>query len=92
MCHKQQTAGLPRMLPTEALVIQCGDHGFSGASSGHYQVAVIPPNGAFGIQSVQNFLLIGIGQNIQGVDCAVVGLAVFFSLQARVSRSRCPSS
>ena len=69
------------MLPAEALVIQCGDHGFTGAGSGHHQVAVVPPNGALGIQSVQNFLLVGIGQNIQGVDPAVVGLAVFFGFQ-----------
>ena len=82
MCHEQQTAGLPRMLPAEALVIQSGDHGFAGAGSCDHQVAVISPNGAFGIQSVQNFLLIGIGQNIQGIDPAVVGLAVFFGFQS----------
>ena len=81
VCHKQQTAGLPRMLFAEALVIQCGDHGFAGAGGGDYQVAVVTPNGALGIQPVQDFLLVGIGQNIQGVDSAVVGLAVFFSLQ-----------
>ena len=81
VCHKQQTAGLPRMLFAEALVIQCGDHSFAGAGSGDHQVAIIPPNGALGIQPVQDFLLVGIGQNIQGVDSAVVGLAVFFSLQ-----------
>ena len=69
------------MLPAEALVIQCGDHGFTGAGSGDYQVAVVTPNGALGIQSVQNFLLVGIGQNIQGVDSAVVGFAVFFGFQ-----------
>ena len=49
VCHKQQTAGLPRMLFAEALVIQCGDHSFAGAGGGHHQVAIIPPNGAFGI-------------------------------------------
>ena len=81
VCHKQQTAGLPRMLFAEALVIQCGDHSFAGAGGGDYQVAVVTPNGALGIQPVQNFLLVGIGQNIQGIDPAVVGLAVFFSLQ-----------
>ena len=81
MCYKQQPAGLPWMLPAEALVIQCGDHSFAGAGSGDHQVAVITPNGALGIQPIQNFLLVGIGQNIQGVDSAVVGLAVFFSLQ-----------
>ena len=81
VCHKQQPAGLPRMLFAEALVIQCGDHGFAGAGSGHHQVAIIPPNGALGIQPVQNFLLVGIGQNIQGIDPAVVGLAVFFGFQ-----------
>ena len=70
------------MLPAEALVIQCGDHGFTGAGSGDYQVAVVTPNGALGIQSVQNFLLVGIGQNIQGIDSAVVGLAVFFGFQS----------
>ena len=69
------------MLFAEALVIQCGDHSFAGAGSGDHQVAIIPPNGALGIQPVQDFLLVGIGQNIQGVDSAVVGLAVFFSLQ-----------
>ena len=69
------------MLPAEALVIQCRDHSFAGAGGGDYQVAVVTPNGALGIQPVQDFLLVGIGQNIQGVDSAVVGLAVFFSLQ-----------
>ena len=69
------------MLPAEALVIQCRDHSFAGAGGGDYQVAVVTPNGALGIQSVQNFLLVGIGQNIQGVDSAVVGLAVFFGFQ-----------
>ena len=69
------------MLFAEALVIQCGDHGFTGAGSGHHQIAIIPPNGALGIQSVQNFLLVGIGQNIQCIDSAVVGLAVFFGFQ-----------
>ena len=82
VCHKQQTAGLPRMLPAEALVIQCRDHGFAGAGSGHHQVAIIPPNGALGIQPVQDFLLIGIGQNIQGIDPAMVGLAAFFGFQS----------
>ena len=81
VCHKQQTAGLPRMLFAEALVIQCGDHSFAGAGSGDHQVAIIPPNGALGIQSVQNFLLVGIGQNIQCIDPAVVGFAVFFGFQ-----------
>ena len=81
VCHKQQTAGLPRMLPAEALVIQCRDHSFAGAGGGDYQVAVVTPNGALGIQSVQNFLLVGIGQNIQSIDPAVVGLAVFFGFQ-----------
>ena len=66
------------MLPAEALVIQCRDHSFAGAGGGDYQVAVVTPNGALGIQSVQNFLLVGIGQNIQGIDLAVVGIAVFF--------------
>ena len=60
VCHKQQPAGLPRMLPAEALVIQCGDHGFAGAGSGHHQVAIIPPNGALGIQPVQDLSLIHI--------------------------------
>ena len=69
------------MLFAEALVIQCGDHSFAGAGGGDHQVAIIPPNGALGIQPVQDFLLVGIGQNIQGIDPAVVGLAVFFSLQ-----------
>ena len=82
VCHEQQAAGLPRMLFAEALVIQCRDHSFAGAGSGHHQVAVITPNGAFSIQPVQNFLLVGIGQNIQGVDPAVVGLAVFFGFQS----------
>ena len=36
VCHKQQTAGLPRMLFAEALVIQCRDHGFAGAGSGDH--------------------------------------------------------
>jgi len=81
VCYKQQPAGLPRMLPAEALVIQCGDHSFAGAGSGHHQIAIIPPNGALGIQPVQNFLLVGIGQNIQCIDSAVVGLAVFFGFQ-----------
>ena len=70
------------MLFAEALVIQCGDHSFAGAGSGDHQVAIIPPNGALGIQPVQNFLLVGIGQNIQGIDSAVVGLAVFFGFQS----------
>ena len=82
VCHKQQTAGLPRMLFAEALVIQCRNHSFAGAGGGDHQVAVIPTNGALGIQSVQNFLLVGIGQNIQGIDSAVVGLAVFFGFQS----------
>ena len=69
------------MLFAEALVIQCGDHSFAGAGGGDYQVAVVTPNGALGIQPVQNFLLVGIGQNIQGIDSAVVGLAVFFGFQ-----------
>ena len=81
VCHKQQTAGLPRMLFAEALVIQCGDHGFAGAGGGDYQVAVVTPNGALGIQSVQNFLLVGIRQNVQRVNAAVVGLAVLFGFQ-----------
>ena len=81
MRHEQQAARLSGMLFAEALVIQCGDHSFAGAGGGDYQVAVVTPNGALGIQSVQNFLLVGIGQNIQGIDPAVVGLAVFFGFQ-----------
>ena len=85
MRHEQQAARLSGMLFAEALVIQCGDHSFAGAGGGDYQVAVVTPNGALGIQSVQNFLLVGIGQNIQGIDPAVVGLAVFFRLSGRGS-------
>ena len=38
-------------------------------------------HGAFGFQLVQNFLLVGIRQNIQHVNAAVVGLAVLFGFQ-----------
>ena len=81
MRHEQQPAGLAGMLFTEPLVIQRRDDRFAGAGGGNHQIAIVPAHGAFGFQLVQNFLLVGIRQNVQRVNAAVVGLAVLFGFQ-----------
>ena len=78
MRHKQQSAGVTRILFAETLVIQCRDHSFSGSGRSHYKVAVVPSHGAFCFQLIQNLLLVRIWQNVQRVDATVVGFAVLF--------------
>ena len=78
MRHKQQSAGVTRMLFAETLVIQCGNHSLSGSGSSHYKVSVVPSHRAFCFQLIQNLLLVRIWQNVQRVDATVVGFAVLF--------------
>ena len=69
------------MLLAEALIVQSGDHRFSGTGSGYHQVPGVAPDSALRFQLVQDLLLIGVGGDIHGVHFGVVGVEVFFRFQ-----------
>ena len=81
MRHEQQAARLSGMLFAEPLVVQRRDDRLAGTGGSNHQIAVVPAHGALRFQLVQNFLLVGIRQNIQCVNATVVGLAVLFGFQ-----------
>ena len=81
MRHKEQAAGLVRILLAEALIIQRRDHRFAGTGGNHHQIACIATDSALRLQLVQNLLLIGIGMDVHGVGVGIVGVKVFFRLQ-----------
>ena len=53
------------MLPAEPPVVKSGDHRLSGAGGGNDQVPCEAPNLPLCIQLVQNFLLVGVGSDIE---------------------------
>ena len=81
MRHKEQAAGLVRILLAEALIIQRRDHRFAGTGGSHHQIARIATDSALCLQLVQNLLLVGIGVDVHGVDVSIVGVEIFFRFQ-----------
>ena len=81
MRHEKQAARSARILLAEAFVIQCGYNGLAGTGSGDNQIAVITTNLTLSLQLVQDFLLIGIGHDIHGVDFRIGGIYIFFCSQ-----------
>ena len=66
---------------TKSLIIQSGDHRFSGTGGCYHQVTSISSDSTLRLQLVQNLLLVGIGSDVHGVDFGVIGIEVFFRLQ-----------
>ena len=81
MRYKQQAAGAIRVLLAEALVVQGRDDRLTGTGGSHHQIAHIATDRALCLQLVQNFLLVGIGIDVHGVDIGIVGVEIFFRLQ-----------
>ena len=81
MRHKEQAARLVWILLAEALVIQRRDDRLAGTGGRHHQIARIAADRALCLQLVQNFLLVGIGIDVHGVDIGVIGVEIFFRLQ-----------
>ena len=80
MGHEKQPAGFAGVLFAKALIVQSGDHCFSGTGGCYHQVTSISSDSTLRLQLVQNLLLVGIGSDVHGVDFGVIGIEVFFRL------------
>lgn len=58
--HKQQAAGLIRVLPAKALIVQRGNDRLAGTGGSHHQIAGIAADGTLRLQPVQYLLLVGV--------------------------------
>ena len=79
---KQQAVRLASILLAEALVVQCGDHGFAGAGGGNHKVPIQTSYLAFCQQSVKNLLLIRIRTDVKQ-ELRTISL-ILFSFQGLV--------
>ena len=78
---EQQTAGLIWILLAKAFVVQSGDHRFAGSSGCHNKVPRVSTDSTLSLQLVQDFLLIGIRQDVHGVDFSIVGVKILLCLK-----------
>ena len=82
--NEKQPMGLSGILLAKPFIIQCRNHRLARTGGSYHQVAGISSDGSLRLQLIQNFLLVGVGRDIHGIDCGIVGINVLLCFQ-------CPS-